>query len=137
MAPRLVELHRVLKPTGSLYLHCDPTMSHYLKILMDAIFGASRFVNEVIWKRSTAHSDKRQGARHVGRLHDTILFYAKTDSYPFTVEMAEYDEKYIASKYRLIEKSTGRRYGLWDITGPGGAAKGNPIYEVFGVTNDL
>jgi site-specific DNA-methyltransferase (adenine-specific) len=77
MAPRLVELHRVLKPTGSLYRHCDPTMSHYLKILMDAIFGASRFVNEVIWKRSTAHSDKRQGARHVGRLHDTILFTPK------------------------------------------------------------
>ena len=134
MAPRLVELHRVLKPTGSLYLHCDPTMSHYLKILLDAIFGAQRFINEIIWKRSTAHSDRRQGARHMGRLHDTILFYAKTDAYPFTVEMTQYDEKYIASKYRQVEKATGRRYGLWDITGPGGAAKGNPIYEVFGVT---
>lgn len=134
MAPRLVELHRVLKPTGSLYLHCDPTMSHYLKILLDAIFGADRFINEIIWKRSTAHSDRRQGARHMGRLHDTILFYTKSSSYPFTVEMTRYDEKYIASKYRLIEESTGRRYGLWDITGPGGAAKGNPLYEVFGIT---
>jgi DNA modification methylase len=134
MAPRLVELHRVLKSTGSLYLHCDPTMSHYLKVLLDAIFGANRFVNEVIWKRSTAHSDKKQGARHMGRIHDTILFYTKTDSYPFTVEMTQYDEKYIASKYRYVEASTGRLYGLWDITGPGGAAKGNPIYEVFGIT---
>jgi DNA modification methylase len=134
MAPRLVELHRVLKPTGCLYLHCDPTMSHYLKILLDAIFGADRFINEIIWKRSTAHSDKRQGARHMGRLHDSILFYSKTSSYPFAVEMTQYDEKYIASKYRYTEEPTGRRYGLWDITGPGGAAKGNPIYEVFGVT---
>jgi DNA modification methylase len=134
MAPRLVELHRVLKPTGSLYLHCDPTMSHYLKILLDAIFGPDRFINEIIWKRSTAHSDKRQGARHMGRLHDTILFYSKTNSYPFTVETTQYDEKYIASKYRYTEESTGRRYGLWDISGPGGAAKGNPIYEIFGIT---
>jgi DNA modification methylase len=134
MAPRLVELHQILKPTGSLYLHCDPTMSHYLRVLLDSIFGADRFVNEIIWKRSAAHSDKRQGARHMGRLHDTILFYTKTGSYPFTVEMLDYNEKYVASKYRYVEESTGRRYGLWDITGPGGAAKGNPIYEVFGFT---
>lgn len=73
MAPRLVELHRGLKPTGSLYLHADPTMSHYLKVLLDAIFGPHCFVNEIIWKRSTAHSDAKQGSRHVGRLHDVLL----------------------------------------------------------------
>ncbi len=134
MAPRLVELRRVLKPAGSLYLHCDPTMSHYLKVLLDAIFGADRFVNEIIWKRTTAHSDKKQGARHMGRLHDTILFYAKTDAYPFTTEMLEYGEKHLTSKYRFVEESTGRRYCLSDVTGPGGAAKGNPQYEVFGIT---
>ena len=57
MAVRLIELHRVLKPTGSLYLHCDPTASHYLKILLDSIFGPRRFVNEITWKRTSAHSD--------------------------------------------------------------------------------
>ena len=62
MAPRLVELHRVLKPTGSLYLHCDPTASHYLKLLLDAVFGQGNFRNELVWKRTSAHSDVSQGA---------------------------------------------------------------------------
>ena len=73
MAARLVELHRVLKPTGSLYLHCDPTASHYLKVVLDTVFGKDRFVNEVIWKRSAAHSDGGQGSKHFGRLHDCLL----------------------------------------------------------------
>ena len=79
MAVRLIELHRVLKPTGSLYLHCDPTAGHYLKILLDAIFGIGNFRTEIIWKRSSAHSDGKQGRRQHGRIHDTILFYTKTD----------------------------------------------------------
>ncbi|HSO48575.1 MAG TPA: DNA methyltransferase, partial [Rhizobiaceae bacterium] len=74
MAIRLIELHRVLKPTGSLYLHCDPTASHYLKILLDAVFGANRFVNQVAWKRSHAHSDSKQGSKHYGRVQDLLLF---------------------------------------------------------------
>jgi DNA modification methylase len=134
MAPRLVELHRVLKPTGSLYLHCDPTMSHYLKVMLDAIFGAERFVNEISWKRSTAHSDTKQGARHMGRLHDVILFYSKEPSYTFHTEMLSYGENYLSTKYRYVEPGTGRRYRLDNLTGPGGAAKGNPAYEVMGVT---
>src|ERR1019366_7186157 len=73
MTPRLVELHRVLKPTGSLYLHCDPTMSHYLKVLLDAVFGPKMFQNEVIWKRISAHSD----SRGMGGAHDVMLFYSK------------------------------------------------------------
>src|SRR5260370_15842362 len=80
MAARLVELHRVLKRTGSLYLHCDPTASHYLKIILDTIFGADQFRNEIIWKRTSAHSDTRQGnVVHMGRVHDVILFYTKTN----------------------------------------------------------
>jgi DNA modification methylase len=134
MAPRLVELHRALKPTGSLYLHCDPTMSHYLKVMLDAIFGAEHFINEVIWKRSTAHSDTKQGAQHMGRLHDTILFYSKSDKFVFNTEMVPYDPAYIASKYRYTEEGAGRLYRLDNLTGPGGAAKGNPQYEVMGVT---
>ena len=74
MAVRLIELHRVLKSTGSIYLHCDPTASHYLKVLMDAVFGKERFKNEVIWKRYGAHNDVGQGSKHYGRVHDTILF---------------------------------------------------------------
>jgi DNA modification methylase len=134
MAPRLVELHRVLKPTGSLYLHCDPTASHYLKLLLDAIFGPARFVNEIVWQRTSAHSDARQGAKHFGRTNDTLLFYAKSDAYTWNSQHVGHGEDYVRVHYPHVEEATGRRYGLWDITGPGGAAKGNPSYEVFGVT---
>jgi DNA modification methylase len=133
MAPRLLELHRVLKPTGSLYLHCDPTMSHYLKVLLDAIFGAANFVNEIIWKRSSAHSDTKQGSRHYGRVSDTILFYSKTEDRTFNTVYQPYDQEYIDRDYRRIEEGTGRRYRIDNIQGPGGAAKGNPFYEVMGV----
>lgn len=102
MAPRLIELHRVLKVTGSIYLHCDPTASHYLKILMDGVFGAQEFRNEIAWKRTTAHSDAKQGRKAYGNV-------------------------------TLIDE-TGRRYQLDNITGPGGAAKGNPFFEVMGVS---
>jgi adenine specific DNA methylase Mod len=84
MAPRLLELHRALKDTGSIYLHCDPTSSHYLKLLMDAIFGPVRFRNEIAWKRTTAHSDARQGRKAYGNVMDTLLFYPKTDEYYFS-----------------------------------------------------
>ena len=73
MAPRLIELRRVLKQSGSIYLHCDPTASHYLKLLMDAVFGPELFLNELIWKRTHSHG----GANRFGRVHDTILFYAR------------------------------------------------------------
>ena len=77
MAVRLVELHRVLKPTGSLYLHCDPTASHYLKLVLDAVFGPENFLNEVIWKRTSAHNS----AKRFGPVHDVILFYSKGQTY--------------------------------------------------------
>ena len=77
MTPRLVELRRVLKPTGSIYLHCDPTASHYLKLLMDTMFGAANFRTEITWKRTSAHSDSRQGRQQHGRVHDVIFFYSK------------------------------------------------------------
>lgn len=80
MANRLLELHRVLKPTGSLYLHCDPTASHYLKLVLDGVFGFENFVNEVIWQRTSAHSDSKQGSKHFGRTHDVILFYGRSVS---------------------------------------------------------
>lgn len=133
MAPRLVELRRVLKPTGSLYLHCDPTASHYLKLLLDAVFGAENFRNEIIWKRGSAHSDSRQGSQHFGRISDTILFYAKSDENTLNPQYVPYDEKYIAENYHRRDPD-GRIYRIDNLQGPGGAAKGNPQYEVMGVT---
>ena len=109
MTPRLVELHRVLKPTGSIYLHCDPTASHYLKVLMDTIFGKGNFRNEIVWKRTSAHSDVVQGARNMGRIHDTILRYSTTRMPQWNTVYTTYDEEYIDSVYRYTEED-GRRY---------------------------
>ncbi len=133
MTLRLVELRDKLKPTGSLYLHCDPTASHYLKVLMDSIFGPKSFVNQIVWKRSSAHSDATQGARHFGRLSDLILFYSKGSGFQWTVQHGAYHDEYVESHYTQVD-SDGRRYRLDNLTGPGGAAKGNPSYEVMGVT---
>ena len=92
MAPRLVEMRRVMKDTGSIYLHCDPTASHYLKLLMDAVFGVENYRTEIIWKRSSAHSDAKQGRKQHGRIHDVILFYTKTDDWLWNQVYTEYDE---------------------------------------------
>ncbi len=134
MTARLVELHRVLKPTGSLYLHCDPTASHYLKIVLDTVFGADQFRNEIIWKRTTAHSDDVQGkVLHMGRIHDVLLFYTKTERANRNSVYMPYDKNYIRKSYSRVDEDD-RRYTLGDITGPGGASKGNPFYEVMGVS---
>jgi len=132
MAVRLVELKRVLKPDGSMYLHCDPTACHYLKILLDAVFGGAGFVNHITWKRSHAHSDGAQGSRHYGRISDTLLFYARSSRRTWNVQYTPYSQEYIDRDYRRVDED-GRRYRLSDLRGPGGAAKGNPYYEVMGV----
>jgi DNA modification methylase len=134
MTARLIELHRVLKSTGSLYLHCDSSASHYLKIILDSVFGPQSFRNEIFWKRSSAHNDGKQGARHFGRITDTILFYTKSKQSTWNTLHTQYDESYASGMYKYVEEQTGRRYGLFDLTGPGGAAKGNPEFEVLGVT---
>jgi DNA modification methylase len=134
MAPRLVELPRVLKETGSIYLHCDPTASHYLRLLMDAVFGPQRFLTEIVWKRSSAHSDGKQGRKQHGRIHDVILFYSKGADWSWNRLYTEYDEEYLLNFYRFVEDDTGRRYTTGDLTGPGGAQKGNPSFEILGVT---
>src|SRR6266487_3761317 len=123
MAVRLLELHRVLKPTGSIYLHCDPTASHYLKILMDAIFGVVNYLNEITWKRTTAHSDAKQGRKGFGNVADILLFYARGESYTFHFQHGEYSLEYL-KKYSYVD-GDGRQYRLDNLTGPGGAAKGN------------
>ncbi len=130
MAPRLVELHRVLKPTGSLYLHCDPTASHYLRMLLDGIFGSKNFRTEIVWKRSSAHSDTKQGRKQHGRIHDVILFYSKSDDWKWNPTFMPYDEEYVEAFYNRTEAKTGRKYRLSDLT----AAKpgGDVSYEFHG-----
>ena len=122
MAPRLVELRRVMKPSASIYLHCDPTASHYLKTLMDAVFDARNFRNEIVWRRTSAHSDTGQGARHFGRISDTILFYSRTRQAAWNTQYGPYSEEYVERFYRHVEPETGRRFQLGDLTAakPGG-----------------
>ena len=134
MAVRLLEMRRVLRPTGSIYLHCDDAAGHYLKLLMDSVFGASNFRTEITWKRTSAHSDTRQGRRQHGRIRDLLLFYTKTDDWTWNPVYTSYDPDYVAKFYKHIEPVTNRRFRLGDLTGPGGAAKGNPHYELMGVT---
>jgi DNA modification methylase len=113
MTARLIALHRVLKRTGSLYLHCDPTASHYLRIVLDAIFGAENFRNEIIWKRTSAHN----AARRWGDVHDVIFFYTKSDQFAWNKVTQGYDPHYVQSEYRH-EDARGR-YCLSDLTGAG------------------
>ncbi len=112
MTPRLVELRRVLKPTGSLYLHCDPTASHYLKIVLDTVFGARNFRNEVVWRRTNAHNNDRV----YGRIHDILLFYTKSDSYFFNPQTRPYLNGYVRSMFRHVDERGAYRHG--DPTAP-------------------
>ena len=134
MAPRLIELRRVLKETGSIYLHCDPTASHYLKILMDAVFGGQSFKNEIIWKRTTTKNDYTQGATNWPRVHDILLEYSKnSDAAFFAQPFSPLSDEYIKSHYSLVDEE-GRHYQLTDLTAPGSGMRGHPTYEFMGVT---
>ncbi len=113
MAVRLIELHRVLKPTGSLYLHCDPTASHYLKILLDAVFGGRNFRNEIVWKRTSSHS----GAKRWGPIHDILFLYGKSGKSVWNEVFESYDEKYLDRFYRFSDD--GGRFSIGDLTGAG------------------
>jgi DNA modification methylase len=125
MTIRLLELHRVLKPTGSLYLHCDPTASHYLKVMMDMVFGVENFLNEVCWERFNFHAD----AKRWGRLHDVLLMYSKErKTFIFNSQRKKYYEKYIASHFKKDE--TGKLFTLSDSV-----ANGQGPARVFFGTN--
>jgi site-specific DNA-methyltransferase (adenine-specific) len=114
MAIRLIELHRVLKHTGSIYLHCDPTASHYLKVLLDAVFGVQNFLNEVIWKRTSAHSSSKR----YGPVHDVLMFYSKSQEYRWNQVFQPYDQTYIDAFYTHVDPD-GRRWRRSDLTGAG------------------
>lgn len=130
MAPRLVELRRVLKPTGSLYLHCDPTASHYLKLLLDSIFGPEHFRSEIVWKRSGAHSDTKQGRKNYGHIHDVILFYTKGNEWTWNPLYTPYAESYVGRDYQLVEEGSGRRYRRGDLTAARGGGDTEYLWRV-------
>jgi DNA modification methylase len=133
MRPRCIELARVLKKSGSFYYHCDWHASHYVKVMLDQIFGENNFVNEIIWKRSHAHSDAKQGRKAFGVITDSLLLYGGGSERTWHVEYRPYDQEYVDRDYRRVD-ADGRRYRIDNIQGPGGAAKGNPYYEVMGVS---
>lgn len=130
MVERLAAMKRLLKPTGSIYLHCDPTASHYLKIAMDAIFLRNNFRNEIIWRRQNA---KGLTTRNLAANHDIILRYTASDQATWTPQFTTHNEKYVDDFYKHTEESTGRRYQLGDLTNPN-KNRPNLTYEFLGVT---
>ena len=126
MGVRLLEMRRLLKPTGSIYLHCDSTASHYLKLLMDAVFGAGNFRNDITWKRFNFHAD----AKRFGRVADNLLFYSKSDGYIFNQQRVPYSKEYINNKF-THQDPDGRRFRLADLNPPAGRG---PVYEFNGVS---
>lgn len=126
MAVRLIEMRRVLKTQGSLYLHCDPTASHYLKILLDAIFTPSFFRNEIIWKRTTTHNDSKTWSR----VSDAILFYTKSADFTWNTPREAYSQSYIDTKYTHDDGDGRGKYQLDNMTSP--SPRPNMMYEWMG-----
>lgn len=129
MAPRLVELRRVLKPTGSIYLHCDPTASHYLKMLMDAIFEQRNFRNEIVWKRTTGRSHTNHPSKRWGEVTDILLYYARSDAAPLKMVYRPNDPDYIAEHFRHTDPD-GRVYRIDNLASP--SPRPNLRYEYKG-----
>jgi DNA modification methylase len=132
MRPRCVELERVLKKSGTFYYHCDWHASHYVKVMLDQIFGEYNFLNEIVWKRSAAHSDTKQGRKAYGNISDSIFVYSGGNDKDrvWNTKYLPYDESYVKEFYKYVEEGTGRRYRLDNLT----AAKpgGDVSYEFHG-----
>ena len=131
---RLILMRDLLAEDGSVFVHMGWGVSHYVRAALDEVFGKDRAVNQIIWRRQTAHSDSGQGSHHLGRLHDVLLFYTKSDRSTWNMQYTQYDPEYLRTHYKNVEVKTGRRYELADLNAPGGASKGNPRYEFLGVT---
>ena len=132
ITPRLILMRELLADTGSIYVHLDWHVGHYVKLILDEVFGRENFVNEIVWKRSDAKGDAAQGSQHYSRVHDVILFFQKNQSRYWLPQYLPLSETYIADFYKHKDVD-GRVYKLENMLGPGGEAKGNPVYEVMGV----
>jgi len=109
---RLVLMRDLLAEDGSIYVHCDWRVTAFLRLILDELFGTNQFVNEIIWKRTSAHSDAKQGAKYYGRQHDTIFYLRKNDSAIWNQQYVPYSQEYIDQNYRMTDES-GRRFKLW------------------------
>lgn len=130
---RLALMKQLMSESGSIYVHCDWHVSATLRMVLDEVFGAENLVNEIAWKRSDAKGNVGQGSKHYSRVHDVIFFYSKSKSYKWNQEFLPLDPEYVRKFYKYKDPD-GRPYKLENMLGPGGAAKGNPVYEVMGVT---
>lgn len=133
MYENLMAIKSVMSETASIYVELDNHIGHYVKILLDEIFGEDNFVNEIVWKRTFSHSDVGQGAKHLGRLHDVIFLYSMSADYVLNTVYTPYSQEYIDNFFRYQDED-GRRFRLVSMIGTGGAAKGNPFYEFMGVS---
>ena len=133
ITPRLILMRELLADTGSIYVHLDWHVGHYVKLVLDEVFGKDNFVNEIVWKRSDAKGDATQGSQHFSRVHDVILFIQKSTARYWKPQFLPLSADYVAGFYKH-QDADGRIYKLENMLGPGGAAKGNPVYEVMGVT---
>jgi len=132
---RLILMRDLLADDGSIYVHCDWRVNGYLRLVMDEIFGKDNFVNEITWKRAhTVKGNVGQGSKFMGANTDTIFAYGKTQGYIFNNIFLPYSQEYIDTFFKYIEPNTNRKYRLTSMIGPGGGSKGNPRYELMGVT---
>jgi len=132
--PRLFLMKELLSVTGSIFIHIDWHVGHYVKVVADEVFGKDNFVNDIAWKRiDTVKGNFGQGTKGFGENKDTLLFYRSTAEASFYPQFTPYTEEYIKQFYKFVDEGTGKRYRLISMIGPGGAAKGNPFYEVMGV----
>lgn len=130
---RLIIMRELLKDTGSIWVHCDQSKGHYIKIILDEVFGQDNFVNQITWKRTFAHGDSGQGAKHLGRISDYIYLYGKSSAVNLNSIYVPYEKSYIERVFSGKDDD-GRRWQLVSLTAPGGASKGNPSYNFLGVT---
>lgn len=131
---RLILMRDLMHAEGTIYVHMGWGVAHYVRGVLDEVFGKERCLNQIIWKRQTAHSDSGQGSAHFGRLHDVMFLYTKGERYTWNQQHSAYDPTYLETHYKNVEPGTGRRYELADLNAPGGAGKGNPRYEFLGHT---
>ena len=132
---RLVLMRDLLADDGSIYVHCDWRVNSLIRLALNEVFGTDNFINEIIWKRAhTVKGNIGQGSKYMGANTDTIYAFAKSPSYQFNNIFLPYSDEYVETFFKYKDPETGRRYRLVSMIGPGGAAKGNPRYEVMGVT---
>lgn len=130
---RIILIKELLSANGAIFVQCDSNRGHYIKCILDEIFGKDNFHNSITWQRSHAHGDIGQGAKHFGRVTEFILLYSKSQDFTFNPQYRPYSEEIINRDYKYIDEQTKERYRLMPTDGPGGASKGNPYYEFLGV----